>query len=191
MAAKASRGQDVCDRAQEITESPLICSRKQDLSEILSKPDLTRALAYSSSTVHSSTTASQEPLQAALSDNIALATHLLELEARLNAARTATQSQLLSTHALERQWRAKQLEMDRALSPFSPSSLYQKLGQGVQEQEMICSALEESFLDGDGGMASEREVTEWVRRYREGKKIYYSRAERKLRWDEGRVGGWR
>jgi len=164
---------------------------QQDLSEILSKPELIRALAHASSTVHPSTTASREPLQAALADNVALATHLLELEARLTAARSATQSQLLSTHALERQWKQKQAEMDRALLPFSPSSLYQKLAQGVQEQEMICSALEESFLDGDGGIASEREVTEWVRRYRESKKVYYSRAERKLRWDEGRVGGWR
>jgi hypothetical protein len=81
--------------------------------------------------------------------------------------------------------------MDRALSPFLPSSLYQRLGQGVQEQEMICRALEESFLDGDGAVANEREVVDWVRRYRDAKKLYYSRSERKERWDEGRVGGWR
>lgn len=84
--------------------------------------------------------------------------------------------------------------MDRALAPFSPSSLYQRLNQGVQEQEMMCRALEESFLEGgdrDGDVASEREANEWVRRYREGKKTYYLRKERKDRWDEGRVGGWR
>jgi hypothetical protein len=80
--------------------------------------------------------------------------------------------------------------MDRALAPFSPSSLYQRLSQGVQEQEMVCRALEESFLEGDGATASEREALEWVRRYREAKKIYYSRQERKERWDEGRIGGW-
>lgn len=66
---------------------------------------------------------------------------------------------------------------------------------------MICRALEESFLEGGGGggwdgdrngeVATEREVSEWVRRYREGKKAYYLRKERKDRWDEGRVGGWR
>lgn len=81
--------------------------------------------------------------------------------------------------------------MDRALAPFSPSSLYQRLSSGVQEQEMVCRALEESFLEGDGRVATEREATEWVRRYRDAKKIYYSRQERKERWDEGRVGGWR
>lgn len=127
----------------------------------------------------------------ALDENVSLATHLNEVEARLVHLRASTQAQLLATHALERQWRQKQSEMDRALSPFSPSSLYQRLSQGVQEQEMVCQALEVSFLDGDGGLASEREINEWVKRYRDAKKVYYSRRERKERWDEGRVGGWR
>ncbi len=83
--------------------------------------------------------------------------------------------------------------MDRALQAFSPSSLYQRVGQGVQEQEAIAIAMEESFMDGgaEGGRASERDVNEWVRRYREERKRYWERKSRKERWDEGRVGGWR
>ncbi|CZS90875.1 hypothetical protein WAI453_003917 [Rhynchosporium graminicola] len=164
---------------------------KQDLAEILARPALLAALAHSSSTAHPSIAASQEPLQAALTENIALASHLNEQEARLAHLRSSTQAQLLSTHALERQWRQKQSDMDRALAPFSPASLYQRLNQGMQEQEMVCGALEESFLEGDDGIATEREAWEWVKQYREAKKVYYSRQERKERWDEGRVGGWR
>jgi len=164
---------------------------KQDLSDVLAKPELLAALAHSPSTTHPSVAALQEPLQAALQDNISLASHLNEVEARLAHLRASAQTQLLSTHALERQWKQKQSDMDRALAPFSPSSLYQRLSQGIQEQEMVCRALEESFLEGDGGIATEREAAEWVRRYREAKKVYYSRRERKERWDEGRVGGWR
>ncbi|KAH8803112.1 hypothetical protein F5884DRAFT_496444 [Xylogone sp. PMI_703] len=164
---------------------------KQDLADILAKPELLAALAHSTKTAPPSVAAGQEPLKASLAENISLATHLKEVESRLEHLRSSTQAQLLSTHALERQWRQKQSDMDRALAPFSPSSLYQRLSQGVQEQEMVCRALEESFLEGDGGVAAEREVTEWVRRYREAKKLYYSRRERKERWDEGRVGGWR
>ncbi|EKD13161.1 uncharacterized protein L3040_002962 [Drepanopeziza brunnea f. sp. 'multigermtubi'] len=164
---------------------------KQDLADLLAKPALLAALAHSETTAHPSVKASQESLQAALTENIALASHLIELEARLTHLRSSAQAQLLSTHALERQWKQKQSDMDRALAPFSPSSLYQRLNQGMQEQEMVCRALEESFLDGDGGTASEREASEWVKRYRDAKKIYYSRQERKERWDEGRVGGWR
>jgi hypothetical protein len=81
--------------------------------------------------------------------------------------------------------------VDHALAPFSPAALYQQLGQGVQEQAQVCQAVEESFLEGDEAVLSERDVAEWVRRYREAKVLYYLRQERKERWDEGRVGGWR
>lgn len=85
--------------------------------------------------------------------------------------------------------------MDHALAPFSPAALYQRLTQAVQEQAGVCEALEESFLEGEGeggeAVATEREVADWVRRYREAKVQSYLRQERKDRWDEGRVGGWR
>jgi hypothetical protein len=167
--------------------------RIQDLADMLARPQLLDALTHSSSTAHPSLQASHQALEAALAENVELATYLLEQEKRLALQRSNTQAQLLSTHALERQWRQKQSDMDHALAPFSPASLYQRLGQGVQEQSLICQALEESFLEGDadGAVATEREVLDWVRRYRDAKVLYYLRQERKERWDEGRVGGWR
>lgn len=67
------------------------------------------------------------------------------------------------------------------------------MGSGVVEQEGICRVMEESFVDGDGatGKMTEREAQEWIKGYREERKRYYGRRERKERWDEGRVGGWR
>ncbi|CAH0026438.1 unnamed protein product, partial [Clonostachys rhizophaga] len=90
-------------------------------------------------------------------------------------------------------WRQKQSGMDHALAPFAPANLYQRLSQGVQEQGGICQAMEDSFLEGEeeGAMATEREAGDWIRRYREARVRYYLRQERKERWDEGRVGGWR
>ncbi|KAI9866900.1 MAG: hypothetical protein M1830_005896 [Pleopsidium flavum] len=163
---------------------------KPDLSHTLSTPALQTALINAPSTTHPSLPESQQSLHTSLQQNIALATHLLSLESQLNTQRATTQSQLLSLHALERQWRQKQAEMDSALSPFSPKSLYQRLAQAVQEQEQVCQALEESFLEGEG-RAGEREVGEFLKRYREGRKLMVLRRERKERWDEGRVGGWR
>ena len=173
--------------------SARVGSSKQDLADILSDPALLSALTHSAQTTHPSLGASHATLQAALAENMERAAQLLDLEARLAHQRSAAQAQLLATHALERQWRAKQADMDHALAPFAPASLYQRLAQGVAEQEGVCHALEESFLDGagDGTLATEREVGDWVRRYREAKKLYYLRQERKERWDEGRVGGWR
>lgn len=167
--------------------------RKQDLTEILSTAPLLSGLTHAPSTAHPSTLASTDALSTSLTENIDLATHLLECEKRLAHTRAATQALLLSTHALERQWRAKQSEMDHALSPFEPACLYQRMVAGLHEQEGVCAALEESFLDGagEGGMASERDVVDWVKRYREARRNYYLRRERRDRWDEGRVGGWR
>lgn len=45
--------------------------------------------------------------------------------------------------------------------------------------------------EGQGGIASEREVSEFVRRVREARRVAYLRRERKERWDEGRIGGLR
>lgn len=166
---------------------------KQDLADMLSDPAVLSALTHAPQTIHPSLRQAHGVLQAALADNMERAAQLLDLEARLAHQRSAAQAQLLAARALERQWRAGQAAMDHALAPFAPASLYQRLGQGLLEQEGVCRALEESFLegDGDGALATEREVAEWVRRYREAKKLYYLRQERKERWDEGRVGGWR
>ncbi len=163
------------------------------MAEILASQDLLNALTQSSSTIHPSLAASHAALQNALDENLELAKHLQDQEARLAHQRSATHAQLLGAHALERTWRAKQAAMDAALAPFAPASLYQQLAAGVGEQEQVCQALEDSFLEGDsdGALASERETTEWMRRYREARKLYYLRQERKERWDEGRVGGWR
>ncbi|KAI0593438.1 hypothetical protein F4775DRAFT_501522 [Biscogniauxia sp. FL1348] len=205
-----SQQQPIPDPGEHWLPKILEDKSKQDLAEILGDPALLSALTYGTAVAHPSLAQTQDALQAALQDNVELAGHLSELEARLAHQRAAAQAQLLSTHALERQWRQKQSEMDDALAPFAPAALYGRLTRGLQEQEMMCHALEESFLDGGGatagaddgagtgngagddrGVATERETLEWVRRYREARKLFYLRQERKERWNERRVGGWR
>jgi Modifier of rudimentary (Mod(r)) protein len=61
----------------------------------------------------------------------------------------------------------------------------------VSDQEQLCRGLEESFLEEQGGAASEREAAEFVRRVKEARRVAYLRRERKERWDEGRIGGLR
>jgi hypothetical protein len=160
---------------------------------VLQTPGLQHAIIHNPETAHPSLAASTAPLQALLAQNISLAESLKQLEEHVQHQRDGTQSRLLALRALERQWRDKQTEQDEALREFSPPAMYQRLSAAVGEQESLCRGLEESFLEGEGvdAVASEREVTEFVRRIREGRKVAYLRAERKERWDEGRVGGWR
>jgi hypothetical protein len=126
---------------------------------------------------------------------MSLAGNLVSLEQQILHVRQNTQSRLLSLRALERQWRTKQAEQDEALKDFSAPALYQRLSAAVGEQEQLCRGLEESFLESDdagsGGKTSEREVADFVRRLREAKRVAYLRRERRERWDEGRIGGWR
>jgi hypothetical protein len=163
--------------------------RTVDLQTILSNPVLLNAVAN----LYPARSASQTRLQSLLTANKALATHVLELESHLATLRASTESLLLQHQSLELSWRKKQTEMDAALAPWSPKALYQRLVSAIAEQEAVCRAVEESFLEGENqhSKASERDVGEWVRRVRaEGAKLE-ARREARARWDEGRVGGWR
>ncbi|KAL4868325.1 hypothetical protein BDV12DRAFT_209293 [Aspergillus spectabilis] len=163
-----------------------------DLQTILRTPSLISAL----SATHPSHSTHQTSLQTLLNYNKDLATHLLDLQNQLSTLRSSTESLLLQNQSLEVSWRKKQSEMDAALAPWSPKALYQRLSAGIAEQEAVCAAVEESFLeeehlDHHHRKATEKEVAEWVRRVRgEGAKLA-GRREAKARWDEGRVGGWR
>lgn len=107
-------------------------------------------------------------------------------------SRASTESLLLAHQSLEVSWRKKQSEMDAALAPLSPRALYQRLSASISEQEAICQAVEESFLEEDHhGQVTEKEVADWIRRVRAEAARLASRREAKARWDEGRVGGWR
>jgi len=160
-----------------------------DLQTILSNPVLLNAVAN----LHPGHPSSQTRLHSLLTANKALGNHVLELESHLATLRASTESLLLQHQSLELSWRKRQTEMDAALAPWSPKALYQRLVSAVAEQEAICRAVEESFLEGEDrhGRASERDVADWVRRVRvEGAKLE-ARREARARWDEGRVGGWR
>ncbi|CAK4032835.1 Hypothetical predicted protein [Lecanosticta acicola] len=162
----------------------------QDLHHFLSTPSLQTAFISNPQTTHPAVPASEAALTALINSNLSLANSTLELEARLTALRERTQSRLLALRALEQQHRTKITETEDALRDFSPMALYQRLNSSVQEQDLLVRGTEESWLE-DEGIATEREVSEFVRRVKDVRKVAFLRRERKGRWDEGRVGGWR
>ncbi|EXJ58617.1 hypothetical protein A1O7_06044 [Cladophialophora yegresii CBS 114405] len=169
-----------------------------ELHSLLNSPALTASLASQ----HPSYASSLQPLHAAIEANIALAQQVSHLEGQLRQLRDETAQLLLNHASLQTQWRRKQSEMDDAVAPWGPRQMYQRLVSSIHEQEALLKAMQESFLEGGndedayygaaGGVkASEKEVTEWVRRIREGTTTLEKRREMRARWDEGRVGGWR
>ncbi|KAJ5281270.1 hypothetical protein N7478_006642 [Penicillium angulare] len=159
-----------------------------DLQTILKDPSLISAL----SSHHPSHTARQQNLESLLHVNKELAARVLEMQNHVTELRASTETMLLQHQSLEVSWRKKQTEMDTALAPWSPKALYQRLSAAIAEQEAVCQAVEESFLEEEHhGRATEKEITDWVRRVRAEASKLASRKEAKARWDEGRVGGWR
>ena len=59
---------------------------------------------------------------------------------------------LLSLRLLEQTYRAKLAETEKAVEAFTPMALYERLAQGMQEQEGLVRGLEESWLE-EGGEA--------------------------------------
>ncbi|KAL7271799.1 hypothetical protein RUND412_005425 [Rhizina undulata] len=154
-----------------------------DLQVLHSNPELLDALFTHT---HPLSCTLNSTLAATLQKNSDLSTHLQALEAALQQTRETTECRLLETRNLERQWREKEKEMYQSLQPFSSPALYNRLTNAVSEAEGLSEALAASFLE-EGG----RDVGDFVREYRGMRKLYHLRKERKERWDEGRVGGWR
>lgn len=162
--------------------------RTTDLQTILKDPSLISAL----SSQHPSYTTRQQHLETLIQTNKDLATRVLEMQNHLAEVRASTETMLITHQSLEVSWRKKQAEMDAALAPWSPKALYQRFSAAITEQEAVCHAVEESFLDEDHhGRATEKEIADWVRRVRGEASKLAARKEAKARWDEGRVGGWR
>lgn len=157
-----------------------------DLAQILSDSTLLNALACS----HPSHQQSLQHLENALATNTEQVKQVQATQDHIEHLRNDIQALLLQHTTLSAQWRRKQSDMDAALKPWSPQSMYQRLVAGIGEQEALLKAVEESFLDGDSA-ATDREVSEWIRRVREGTGLLEKRREARARWDEGRVGGWR
>lgn len=162
-----------------------------DLHNLLHDASLQAALLSDPDTTHPAIPAAQAHLTPLLESNIALATSLTNLESRLTQKRTQTQSRLLALRALEQQHRAKIAETEKALEQFSPMALYQRLSASVQEQEQLVRGVEESWLEMESDVATPAEVEAFVKRVKEARKVAFLRRERKERWDEARVGGWR
>jgi Modifier of rudimentary (Mod(r)) protein len=64
--------------------------------------------------------------------------------------------------------------------------LYAKLETLVTETEVLSETLATSFLEGEEG-----DVSDFIREYRALRKQYHIRRERKEKWQNGQIAGWR
>lgn len=162
---------------------------KSDLQHLLRSPDLLASLLHYPAPAPILAHAAHV-LHETLQQTSALAAQTTAQSQHLASTRSSVSANLIRVRGLEQSWRKKQGEMEERLERWSPRVLHGRLVGSISEGEGVCAGVEESWLEG-GGVAAEREVEGWVRRVREGRRAVALRRERRARWDEGRVGGWR
>lgn len=163
---------------------------KQDLEHLLQNPTLLTGVLHHPSHAPDVLSASNTQLRTHLQATSQLAQQAARTAGQVQQMRDQVQAHLLRARAAEQAWRRKEKEMEDALEAFGPRALHRRLAGAVREGEEGLGVVVESWLAMDG-VVSEREVQEWVKGVREGRKVVELRKERRGRWDEGRVGGWR
>ena len=75
---------------------------------------------------------------------------------------------------------------------MGPRVLHGRLVAAIGEAERMGEGVIVAGLEArDGEMATERDVEDWIQKVKEERRLVWLRKERRARWDEGRVGGWR
>ncbi|KAK9462902.1 uncharacterized protein V1516DRAFT_671440 [Lipomyces oligophaga] len=112
-------------------------------------------------------------------------------EPALAESRTRAAAALREAQHLDTEWHVKEREMYESLQPFSAPRLRSRLVNATAEAEHVSEALATSFLDQSniGGQRDADAAAQFVREYRQVRRIFHLRKERLERWNEERVGG--
>lgn len=116
-------------------------------------------------------------------DDERIRTRVVELKLEVENA-------LIETKELEREWENTELTMYSSLKPYTSTALHSRLQAATGEAEATTESLLSSFLEVVS-KAEGDEVHDFVKEYRNARKLYHLRREHLARWNDGRVGGFR
>ncbi|CCG84251.1 protein of unknown function [Taphrina deformans PYCC 5710] len=100
------------------------------------------------------------------------------------------ENSLIKTKHLQDEWEAVERSMYSALKPYTSDALYTRLQAAVSDSEKLSDSLVSSFLDA-GPSPLNDDIHDFIKEYRQTRKIHHLRSERLARWKDGRVGGFR
>ena len=163
---------------------------KPDLEKLLQTPSLLAGLLHHPDSQPAILEHSNSALREQLEATSQLAQHVSNQSRQVQEERARTQALLLRTRGAEQTFRTRQHAHEDAIEAFSPRALHRRLAQATREGEDELRVVQDSFLNAQG-IASERDVQEWLRSMRRAREVVELRKERGERWAEGRVGGWR
>ncbi|KAH9480585.1 Vacuolar protein sorting-associated protein 37A [Psilocybe cubensis] len=165
---------------------------REDLEDLLSDPVYFQAVFHSLSYVKD-LYKSQAELGLA---NEAIAKNNLALQQRLYDLRSETKDAFDEAKRLEARWKELEKEQKEVYQRFSPQFLLMRLRHSTTSQDEESEALATSFVQqesslpvesGTGTPKSGRDVDDFVKEFKELRKVYHKRALWGEKWANGQV----
>ncbi|KAF8195543.1 hypothetical protein BJ912DRAFT_1021238 [Pholiota molesta] len=165
---------------------------REDLEDMLSDPVYFQAVFHSLAYVKDLYRSQAELGQA----NEAIAQNNLALQQRLYALRAETKDAFDDAKNLEARWKELDKEQKEVYQRFTPQFLLMRLRHSITAQDDASEALASSFVQQspsnyeDTGTATPkaaRELDEFIKEFKESRKVYHKRALWGEKWANGQV----
>lgn len=156
---------------------------RNDLEDILNDQAYFQGIFYSLSSVKQ-LYQSQSELGTA---NEAIARSNLSLRDRLYQLRSETKEAFDEAKALEAQWKELDREQRELYQRFTPQFLLLRLRHATTDQDNASEALASSFVQSSATSRDALDVDEFVRQFRELRKVYHKRVMWGDKWTSGEV----
>ncbi|KAJ7212016.1 hypothetical protein GGX14DRAFT_564510 [Mycena pura] len=160
---------------------------REDLEDMLSDPVYFQAVFHSLSRVKAVYQAQAELGMA----NESIANHNLSLQEPLYKLRADTKEAFDDARNLEARWKEVEREQREVYQRFSPQFLLMRLKHSRTAQDDASEALASAFVQqsasGGGATPNGKEIDDFIREYKDLRKIYHKRAMWEDRWSLGLV----
>ncbi|KIM65211.1 hypothetical protein SCLCIDRAFT_1212341, partial [Scleroderma citrinum Foug A] len=119
--------------------------------------------------------------------NEAIARSNLSLQDRLYQLRSETKEAFDEAKALEARWKELDREQRELYQRFTPQFLLLRLRHATTDQDNASEALASSFVRSSATSRDALDVDEFVRQFRESRKVYHKRVMWGDKWTSGQV----
>ncbi|KAH7928458.1 hypothetical protein BV22DRAFT_1083077 [Leucogyrophana mollusca] len=158
---------------------------REDLEDLLNDPVYFQSVFHSLGQVKSLYQAQSELGMA----NESIARGNISLEERLYQLRTETQGAFDEAKALETRWKELERDQREVYQRFNPQFLLLRLRHATTAQDDESEAIASSFVQGSSATPSSngKDVDDFVREFKELRKVYHKRVMWGDRWASGQV----
>lgn len=162
------------------------CS-EDELQVLLHDPDLLEALFLAR---HPHPVQYAQVLEDTERKQAELRAHVEALRPEVLEKRFEVENALMKMKALERDWEDTERQMYNSMKPMSPVALQARLQAAVTDSQAMSDSMLTSFLDF-GSAPNNDNIQDFIKDYRQVRKLYHLRSARLARLKEGRISGFR